>query len=203
MSEQEMSDREQAEVFIATLPGGIKRDVEITYSAYGNFQQICAIRHWLEIPGTHRGSTSGWICDGYTSSRQYAGMIAEALHKSFGYNYEVWSLRSFGSSQGPHILDFVPGLQTDTAKLKGERKQVTEQDVMRFSQQWVIDYYGIHESNYQYVKAVSCEPPTHNRVWRCTVQFSHLGERVELHMHNLPEGLNVFTLHYPLPEESE
>ena len=58
-------------------------------------------------------------------------------------------------------------------------------------------------SNYQYVKAVSCEPATHNRVWRCTVQFSHLGERVELHMHNLPEGLNVFMLHFPLPEESE
>ena len=191
----------QAATFIASLPSGIKRDVEISYQAHGDLHPGMAIRHWIEIPGTDGGSRSQWTCVGYASSRQYAGMIAEALHKSWGHAYEVWSLRPLGMSQGPHLLDVVPGLTTHTALSQGERKQVTAQDVYRFSEQWCITHYGIHASNYQYVKALTCELPAHNRVWKCLVQFSQAGEQVELHMHNLPGGLDVFTLHYPQAQE--
>lgn len=182
--------------FLASLSSGIKRDVEVSYQAYGDLQPSMAIRHWIEIPGTHGGSTSQWTCDGYASSRQYAGMIAEVLHRSFGYAYEVWSLRPFGNSPGPHILDFVPALHTDTVLYEGERKDVTEQNIRDFAVKWCINHYGIHESNYQYVKALQVTFPEHNRVYTCLVQFSQSSEQVELQMQNAPGGLSVFSVRY-------
>jgi len=182
--------------FIASLPSGIRRDVNNSYQAYGDLQPSMAIRHWIEIPGTSRGSGSQWTCDGYASSRQYADMIAEALHTSFGHTYEVWSLRSFGISEGPHILDFVPGLHTDSAKYRGERKEATEPMIREFSEQWVIDHYGIHGTNRNYVQALEITFPKHNQVYQCHVQFSQSDEQVTLQMHNLPGGLNVFSLRY-------
>jgi hypothetical protein len=182
--------------FIATLPGGIRQDLERTHQAYSPFQSLVAIRHWTEIPDTDGESVSQWTCDGYTSSRQGAGMIAEALHKSSGHNYEVWSLRPLQTPGRSHILDFVPGIKKGTAPSQNRRRGVTEQEVMYISEQWCIDYYGIHDSNYQYIRALTCKPPSRNRVWECTVQFSQSGEQVTCLLHNLLRGLNVFGLRY-------
>jgi hypothetical protein len=198
-----MSSEESITFFIAQLPSGIERDVRGNYQAHGDVLPSMAIRHWIEITGTHGGSLSQWTCDGYASSRQYAGMLAEQLHKAFGHAYEVWSLRPFGNSPGPHIIDFVPTLATDPAKYQGELKQVTEYDIRRFSEQWVIAHYGIHESNHQYVKALAVTFPKQNQVYTCRVQFSQSGEQVELHMHHLPGGLSVFSLRYSWAESKE
>lgn len=198
-----LTPEERAPFLIASLPSGIGREVRTHYQAHGDFLPSVAIRHWIEIPGTHRGSISQWTCDGYASSRQCAGMIAEQLNKAFGHAYEVWFLRPFGNSPGPHILDFVPGLDTDPALYRGERKQVTEHEIRRFAEQWVITHYGIHASNSQYVKALEVKFPQHNRVYTCRVQFSQSGEQVTLQLHNLPGGLSVFSLRYSRAESEE
>lgn len=192
--------QENTESLIASLPSGVEHNVRINYQSHGDLLPSAAIRHWVEIPGTSAGSSSQWTCDGYASSRQYAGMIAESLHKTLGHAYEVWFLRPFGNSPGPHILDFVPALHTDPAKYKGDRAEPTELAIEDFSEQWVIAHYGIHESNHQYVKALAVTFPTHNQVYTCRVQFSQSGEQVTLQMHNLPGGLNVFSLRYDLAE---
>ena len=198
-----LTPEERVSFLIARLPSGIEQDVRVNYQAHGDFLPGVAIRHWIEIPGTHRGSISQWTCDGYASSRQSAGMIAEQLHQAFGHAYEVWFLRPFGNSTGPHILDFVPGLDTDPALSGGERRQDTEQEIRCFAELWVIAHYGIHASNEQYVKALAVTFPQQNRVYTCRVLFSQGGEQVTLHMHHLPVGLSVFSLRYSRVESEE
>lgn len=195
-----LTPEERALILIAQLPSGIEQDVRTNYQAYGDFMPGVAIRHWIEIPGTHRGSVSQWTCDGYASSRQYAGMIAEQLHKTFGHAFEVWSLRPFGNSEGPHILDFVPALDTNPALYLGERKDVTREEIMRFAEHWAIAHYGIHASNEQYVKALNVAIPQQNQVFTCRVLFSQSGEEVTLQLHHLPGGLSVFSLQYSRAE---
>ena len=183
------------------LPDGIKQDVEQTQQENGLFQPLVAIRHWIEIPGNDSTDVSHWSCDGYASSLQGATRLAEALHKSSGYNYEIWSLHPFKWSKRSHILDFVPGINTHIAIFQSRRRGVTEQEVMHVSEHWCIAHYGIHDSNYQHIKALSCKPPSHNGVWECTVQFSQSEEQVTCLLHNLPLGLKVFSLRYEAERE--
>lgn len=183
------------------LPDGIKQDIEHTQQENGLFQPLVAIRHWIEIADSDSTSVSHWTCDGYASSLQGAIVVADALHKSSRYNYEVWSLHPFKWSKRPHILAFVPDINTNIATFQSRRRGVTEQEVMRFSVQWCIKHYGIDDSNYRYIKALVCKPPSHNGIWECTVQFSQSGERVTCLLHNLPPGLKVFSLRYGAERE--
>jgi hypothetical protein len=198
-----MNKQEHIQAFIASLPNGFRQDVEAHYQAHGDLQPAIALRHWGETPGAYGEKTSHWICDGYTTLRQQAGIIAEALHRWTGQNYEVWSLRPLESSPGPHLLDLVPALKTEPSAWRGERKLVIPQEVSRFAEQWVITHYGIHESHYQEVQALKCRQVLHSHVWECIVQFSQSGEQVTLMMHHLPGGLHVSSLHYHKQQQEQ
>jgi hypothetical protein len=69
------------------------------------------IRYWYERPADVdlRTSASHWVVIGYAGSREFAALIAEALHGQRGWKMEVWCLKPLKKRLGPRqLMDRIP-----------------------------------------------------------------------------------------------
>lgn len=200
---------ENIERFLATLPDGIRQHVNLMRSLEdGLLYPSVAIRHWIEIQSETadgvpvKGSTSQWTVDAITNSRQYAGILTDALYKHSPAHYEVWALFPFGTAPGPHILDHKPNLQGLWGDpvfhgKKGRYTDITAENVREFAYAYTLDYYQIHPSNRQYVEILAVDHHNdHHANWYADMQFSAKGHQVKLLIHPTTNGLEVFAHKY-------
>jgi len=171
-------------ILFEKLPSGVKQDLDLLYRGHGDYTPSMAIRHWTEIPGNYGGSKSQWTVDGYAMSRQYAGMIAEALFKVDGKVREVWLLRDGLHHPGPEILDFCHGdfgYSFPKNLPTPPEKNPDIEEMAAFSVLWVAAYYGIDETNKQYIKVEETAiKPLEDHLATCKLTFSQTGEQVKL-----------------------
>ncbi len=200
IDENGRQDSEKKPLLLDKVPSGIRQDLEMAHKGYGDWTPSIAIRHWIEIP-KGQGSKSQWTCDGYASSRQYAGTIAENLFRSDHKIREVWWLRDGLNHPGPEILDYahadfghtfprsLPETTPDTT--------MSLEEIAEFSRTWIIAYYGIHESNVEFIRLEGCEQqPLQPHLAHCKFTFSESGEQVAL-LWRLGKHPFVTDLKYP------
>lgn len=189
--------REKRPLIFDRLPSGFKQDLDREYTSYGDYMPTIGIRCWLEIPD--KEGVSQWSADGYATSRQYGGIIAENLFKSDGLIREVWNIRDGLHHPRPQILDFAHG-DYGFQFPKSLPTPMTTLDLaglVDFSRTWAIAYYHIHESNEQYVKVEDChvEELQPHLAW-CKLTFSRRGEQVKL-LWRLGRAPHIYGLCYP------